>query len=85
MENFGSDFAESVALVVELPMLAFHVSVTVCISAKVRRLSEAFDKVFYKSYLIYCASNYMRYFMVSMHRTVIVPFPARPETLIPSC
>ncbi|KAH7704422.1 hypothetical protein AAVH_28386 [Aphelenchoides avenae] len=69
MVNFGSDIVESLALVVELPMLAFHVSVTVFIAGKVRRLNEAFDKVFYKLYLIYCASNYMRYFTVSEHGT----------------
>lgn len=68
MVNFGSNLVESVALAVELPMLAFHVSVTVFIAVKVRRLSEALDEVFYKLYLVFCASNYMRYFMVSVPR-----------------
>lgn len=66
MGTFGSDLLESAALVVELPMLAFHVSVTVFIVAKVRRMSEAFDKVFYKLFLVYCAFNYMRYFTVGV-------------------
>lgn len=65
MVNVGSDLVESVALVVELPMLAFHMSVTVFVAAKVRRLSEALDKVFYKLYLVFCAANYLRYFAVS--------------------
>lgn len=68
MVNFGANLMELMALVVELPMLAFHVSVTVFIAGKVRRLSEALDKVFYKLYLVFCASNYLRYFMVSVSR-----------------
>lgn len=65
MGNFGSNLVASAALAVELPVLTFHVSVTVFVVAKVRRLTEVLDTVFYKLYLVFCASNYMRYFAVS--------------------
>lgn len=57
---------EYVALAIELPLLAFHVSVTVLVAAKVRRRSVLFVNSFYKLYLIQCASNYAVYLTVSL-------------------
>ncbi|KAH7700415.1 hypothetical protein AAVH_32464, partial [Aphelenchoides avenae] len=52
---------EYVALAVELPLLVFHVSVTILVAAKVRKRSIVFVNPFYKLYLIQCASNYAVY------------------------
>lgn len=52
---------EPVALLMEMPMLVFYVSVTIFIAAKVRRRSAVVANPFYKLYLTQCVTNYMAY------------------------
>lgn len=56
---------EPVALLMEVPMLVFHISVTIFIAAKVRRRNAVVANAFYKLYLAQCVTNYMAYATVS--------------------